>query len=74
MQDVEREGRKVTSQRDPPGQRSVYVPPGNTTRTLSTLLPSWTMCFLALSLLGGFKRAANLIRGRTMNIWNNINS
>ena len=28
MQDVEREGRKVTSQRDPPGQRSVYVPPG----------------------------------------------
>ena len=28
MQDIEREGRKVVSQRDPPGQRSVYIPPG----------------------------------------------
>jgi len=28
MQDIECDGRKVNSQRDPPGQRSVYVPPG----------------------------------------------
>ena len=28
MQDIESEGNKVTSQRDPPGQRSVYVAPG----------------------------------------------
>jgi len=38
MQDIEHEGRKVTSQRDPPGQRSVYVPPGELINLLLELL------------------------------------
>ena len=62
MQNVEREGRKVTSQRDPPGQRSVYVPPGNTTRTLATLLRHGTRRSPVLSLLVSFEQAANLFR------------
>ena len=28
MYRIESEGRKVTSRRDPPGQKCVYIPPG----------------------------------------------
>ena len=27
-QDIEHDGREITNPRDPPGQRSVYIPPG----------------------------------------------
>ena len=49
MQDIEREGRKVVSQRDPPGQRSVYIPPGTPNNHADKmLLPNlYTLvCFL----------------------------
>ena len=44
-QDIEHDGREITNPRDPPGQRCVYIPPGEN----HCFLASWLMFLISKS-------------------------
>ena len=73
-QDIEHDGREITNPRDPPGQRCVYIPPGENhcflaiTSSVVTLMPLSHLCEIFLGLIYGSFAIKSLLNSKAM-LW-----